>query len=74
MARTTITLPDSLVKRLEPHKHHINVSQVCAIALENRVAHEEPMVEVRAMMKNGCPVIWASGNLGVTIGGVTYGP
>ena len=74
MARTTITLPDSLVKRLEPHKHHINVSQVCAIALENRVAHEERMVEVRAMMKNGCPVIWASGNLGVTIGGVTYGP
>ena len=55
MARTTITLPDSLVKRLEPHKRQINISRICAIALENRVAREERLAEI----KNGCPVIWA---------------
>ena len=59
MARTTISLPDSLVKRLEPHKRQINMSQICAIALENRVAYEERLAEIRADRRNGCPVIWA---------------
>jgi hypothetical protein len=54
MARTTISLPDSLVKRLEPHKRQINISQICAIALETSITAQERMAD----MKKGCPVVW----------------
>lgn len=38
MARISISLPDSLMKKLEPIKDRINVSQLCREALEQRVA------------------------------------
>ena len=37
MARTTISIPDPLAKRLEPLKDRINVSLICQTALEARV-------------------------------------
>ena len=37
MARTTISLPDSLVTRLEPLRDRLNVSEVCRTALEKTV-------------------------------------
>lgn len=37
MARTSISLPDDFVERLEPLKAHINISQVCHAALEVKV-------------------------------------
>ena len=41
MARISISLPDSLIARLEPLKDGINVSQLCREALEQRVAAYE---------------------------------
>lgn len=42
MARTSISLPDELVARLEPLKGQINISQVCQIALEAKArTHEQ---------------------------------
>ena len=42
MARTSISLPDDLVERLEPLKGQINVSNVCQMALEGRIrVHEQ---------------------------------
>ena len=38
MARVSISLPDSLMRKLEPIKDRINVSQLCREALEQRVA------------------------------------
>jgi predicted transcriptional regulator len=32
--KLTITVPDELAKRLEPHREHMNMSRVCAEALE----------------------------------------
>jgi post-segregation antitoxin (ccd killing protein) len=41
--KLTITVPDELAKRLEPHREHMNISRVCAEALEadlkSREAH-----------------------------------
>ena len=37
MARTSISLPDDFVERLEPLKAHINISQICHAALEAKV-------------------------------------
>lgn len=37
MARISISIPDELAERLEPVKDHLNVSQVCRDALEQRV-------------------------------------
>ena len=37
MARTTISIPDELVKRLEPFKDELNVSEACRNALTARV-------------------------------------
>jgi hypothetical protein len=45
MARTTISLPDSLVERLEPLKTRINVSEICRTALEARVANYQRIHE-----------------------------
>ncbi len=32
--KLTITVPDELAKRLEPHREHMNISRVCSEALE----------------------------------------
>ena len=45
MGRTTISLPDALVERLEPLKTRINVSEICRTALETRVANHERIGE-----------------------------
>ena len=37
MARISISIPDELAARLEPVKDHLNVSQVCRDALEQRI-------------------------------------
>ena len=41
MGRISISLPDSLIAKLEPIKDGINVSQLCREALEHRVAAYE---------------------------------
>ena len=47
MARTTITLPDELIKRLEPIRDRINVSEICRSALESRIsAYEKTLNEL----------------------------
>ncbi len=38
MPRVSISLPEDLMKRLEPVKEKLNISQVCREALERRVA------------------------------------
>ena len=48
MGRISISLPDSLMKKLEPIKNRINVSQLCRDALEQRIASYE-----RAANRNG---------------------
>ena len=45
MARISISLPDSLMAKLEPIKDGINVSQICRQALEQRVTAHERAVE-----------------------------
>jgi post-segregation antitoxin (ccd killing protein) len=39
--KLTITVPDELAKRLEPHREHMNVSRVCAEALEAELKSRE---------------------------------
>ena len=41
MARTTISLPDELVSRMEPLRDRMNVSEICGRALETRVSAYE---------------------------------
>jgi len=41
MGRISISLPDSLIAKLEPIKDGINISQLCREALEQRVASYE---------------------------------
>ena len=48
MGRISISLPDSLMARLEPIKDGINISQLCRDALEQRVAAYH-----RAAIRNG---------------------
>ena len=48
MGRISISLPDSLMAKLEPIKDGINLSQLCREALEQRVAAYE-----RAASRNG---------------------
>ncbi len=48
MGRISISLPDSLIAKLEPIKDGINISQLCREALEQRVAAYE-----RAANRNG---------------------
>ena len=48
MGRISISLPDSLLAKLEPIKDGINISQLCREALEQRVA-----VYQRAASRNG---------------------
>ena len=48
MGRISISLPDSLMKKLEPIKDRINVSQLCREALEQRATAYE-----RAASQNG---------------------
>ena len=48
MARISISLPDSLMAKLDPIKDGINVSQLCREALEQRVAAYQ-----RATSRNG---------------------
>ena len=45
IARTTISLPDDLVTRLEPLRDRVNVSEICRIALEARVTTYEHVQE-----------------------------
>ncbi len=51
MPRVSISLPDELMKRLEPLKKGVNVSQVCREALERRIAIFE-----QATVENGAAV------------------
>ncbi len=39
--KLTITIPDELAKRLEPHREHMNISRVCAEALEAELKSRE---------------------------------
>src|SRR5512142_1050995 len=39
--KLTITVPDELAKRLEPHREHMNISRVCADALEAELKSRE---------------------------------
>ncbi len=39
--KLTITVPDELAKRLEPHREHMNISRVCAEALEAELKSRE---------------------------------
>ena len=48
MGRISISLPDSLLAKLEPIKDRVNISQLCREALEQRVASYE-----RAANRNG---------------------
>ena len=48
MGRISISLPDSLMAKLEPIKDGINISQLCREALEQRVAAYQ-----RAASRNG---------------------
>ena len=48
MGRISISLPDSLMVKLEPIKDEINISQLCREALEQRVAAYQ-----RAASRNG---------------------
>lgn len=48
MGRISISLPDSLMAKLEPIKNGVNISQLCREALEQRVEAYE-----RAAMLNG---------------------
>ena len=48
MGRISISLPDSLMAKLEPIKDEINISQLCREALEQRVAAYQ-----RAASRNG---------------------
>ena len=48
MARISISVPDSLIAKLEPIKDGINISQLCREALEQRVSAYE-----RASSENG---------------------
>lgn len=41
MARTTISLPDRLVERLDPYRDVINISEICRDALEGKVSTME---------------------------------
>ncbi len=39
--KLTITVPDELAKRLDPHREHMNISRVCAEALEAELKSRE---------------------------------
>ncbi len=39
--KLTITVPDELAKRLEPHREHMNISRVCSEALEAELKSRE---------------------------------
>jgi hypothetical protein len=39
--KLTITIPDELARRLEPHREHMNISRVCAEALEAELKSRE---------------------------------
>ena len=41
MRRISISLPDSLIAKLEPIRDGVNISQLCRAALERRVAAYE---------------------------------
>jgi post-segregation antitoxin (ccd killing protein) len=43
--KLTITVPDDLAKRLEPHREHMNISRVCAQALEAELKSRETHLE-----------------------------
>ncbi len=47
MARISISIPDELAARLEPVKDHLNVSQVCRDALEQRITTFEGTADPR---------------------------
>ena len=46
MGRISISLPDSLMAKLEPIKNGVNISQLCREALEQRVAAYERAVKL----------------------------
>ncbi len=53
--KLTITVPDDLAKRLEPHREHMNISRICAEALEadlnSREAHLASLVRYEEFKK-----------------------
>ncbi len=44
--RVTVAVPDALFERLQPVKHHFNISAICQEALEMVITHEELKLEV----------------------------
>ncbi len=44
--RVTIAVPESLFARLQPVKHHFNISAICQEALEMAITYEELKVQV----------------------------
>lgn len=47
MGRHNITIPDSLTKRLEKHRDRINVSRICANAIEEMLNYLDKIEEIR---------------------------
>ena len=58
--KLTITVPDDLAKRLEPHREHMNISRVCAEALEaelkSREAHLASLTRYEEYKRMRCDV------------------
>ncbi len=56
--KLTITVPDELAKRLEPHREHINISRICAEALEadlkSREAHLASLARYEEFKRMRC--------------------
>lgn len=46
MARLNLTVPDDLFQRLEKHRDRLNMSRICAHALEKKVAELEKETEL----------------------------
>ncbi len=44
--RVTVAVPDALFERLQPVKHHFNISAVCQEALEMAITQEELKLQV----------------------------
>ncbi len=44
--RVTVAVPDALFERLQPVKHHFNISAVCQEALDMAITREELKVQV----------------------------
>ena len=51
MARLNLTVPDDLFERLEKHRDRLNMSRVCANALEKKVVEIEKESELLGSLR-----------------------